>query len=119
MTGNIRGDLAAIFAKKEQQLRDGTNRGLLVAGEHVLGESNAHTPHEEGPLERSGKVTQDEGALTAAVSYNTPYAVRQHEDLTYRHDPGRTAKFLENAFNAERTVLGDIVAEQVRREQRR
>jgi hypothetical protein len=109
--GDFRDGLRQLVA----EVRRGAADGLLVAGEHVLGESNAHTPHEEGPLERSGKVTVDEDALEVAVSYDTPYAVRQHEDLTYRHDPGRTAKFLENAMNAESATCGQIVATSIRR----
>lgn len=101
----------------ERLVIEAIGEGVLLAGEHVLGESNDHTPHEEGPLERSGKTsTEDTGSkATVAVSYDTPYAVRQHEDLTYRHDPGRTAKYLENALNAESTVVPVIVQTAIRR----
>lgn len=108
-------DVLRQLAEAERKVRDGVNEGLYLGGEHVLGESNAHTPIEEGPLERSGKVTQDPDQFKVAVSYNTPYAVRQHEDLTYAHDPGRTAKFLENAFNAEAATVAQIVVTSVRR----
>ncbi len=105
------------LADLEQLVAAAAADGIFLGGEHVLGESNDHTPHEESPLERSGKVTTDTtgSEVTAAVSYNTPYAVRQHEDLTYRHDPGRTAKYLENALNSERTVVAQIVATSIRR----
>jgi hypothetical protein len=49
------------------------------------------------------------------ASYDTPYAVRQHEDLTYRHAPGRTAKYLERPLNASRTQVLAIIAAQLRR----
>ncbi len=29
------------------------------------------------------------------MSYDTPYAIRQHEELDYRHAEGRIAKYLE------------------------
>lgn len=96
--------------------RRGAARGLYMAAEHVLAESDRHVPHEEGTLSRSGKATVDESELRAAVTYDTPYAVTQHEDLTLAHDPGRTAKFLENAFNSQRATIGEIVATHVRRE---
>lgn len=108
LTRNLQGVLFAVKA--------GAASGLYLAVEHVLGESNAHVPHEEATLERSGKATVDEATLKAAVSYNTPYAVVQHEDLTLRHDPDRTAKYLENAFNSERGTCRDIIATAVRRE---
>jgi hypothetical protein len=50
-------------------------------------------------------------------SHTTPptYAVRQHEDLSYRHDPGRSAKYLEQPLNEERDTMLDIIAAQIRR----
>lgn len=92
----------------------GAERGIVLGTEHVLGVSREHVPHEEATLERSGKASQE--GLRGAVSYDTPYAVVQHEDLTLAHDPGRTAKYLENAFNSERTTVAKIVATAVRRE---
>ena len=45
------------------------------------------------------------------ISYDTPYAVRQHEDMSYRHDPGRTAKYLEGPLMAEAQTVAKIVGE--------
>lgn len=93
---------------------EGAERGVVLGTEHVLGVAREHTPIEEDTLERSGKASQD--GLRGAVSFDTPYAVVQHEDMSLQHDPGRTAKYLENAFNSEKATVGAIVAEQVRRE---
>lgn len=71
--------------------------GLRLGGEHILKLARDKVPLEEGTLERSGVVT-DNGKDTVAVSFDTPYAVRQHEDLGLRHDAGRSAKFLERAM---------------------
>jgi hypothetical protein len=49
------------------------------------------------------------------VSYDTPYAARQHEELDWRHAPGRQAKYLEQPLNAERATVLDLVAAQMRR----
>ena len=57
----------------------------------------------------------DPSSLTGAVSYDTPYAVRQHEDLTLRHDAGRKAKYLEDPMNEERQVIAGLIAAQIRR----
>ena len=81
-----------VHAEKMSALKD--------IAEYVLGESIQQVPHEEGDLQSSGKVSVDEGSSRAAVSYDTPYAVRQHEDMTYQHDPGRKAKYLEDPLNA-------------------
>ncbi|ARX85629.1 hypothetical protein SMD44_05093 [Streptomyces alboflavus] len=95
--------------------RQGAARGLRLAAEHVLEVSRRRVPIEEATLERSGTATVDESTLTAAVSYDTPYAVRQHEEMTYRHDAGRTAKYLEAPMTEEAGTVAEIIAAQVRR----
>jgi hypothetical protein len=81
--------------------------GLKLAAEHLLQVSADLAPHEEGDLERSGEVSKDDDELTVAVSYDRPYAVRQHEEMTWRHDPGKQAKYLEGPMGTEReTMLG-------------
>ncbi|WKX70046.1 hypothetical protein [Streptomyces sp. XD-27] len=95
--------------------REGAARGLRLAAEHVLDRTRAQVPIEEATLERSGTATVDETDLTAAVSYDTPYAVRQHEELGYRHDAGRKAKYLEDPLNQEAATVAEIIAAAVRR----
>jgi hypothetical protein len=87
--------------------------GLQRALEHTLGVSNSRVPLEEGTLERSGRVVRD--GLNGAISYDTIYARRQHEELEWKHLPGRTAKFLENAMNSEREVMLRLMAVPLRR----
>lgn len=89
--------------------------GLKLGAEHLLGESRKEVPLEEGVLERSGVATVDAASLTAAVSYDTPYAVPQHEELDWRHDEGRKAKYLEDPAAREAPVIGEIVAAAIRR----
>lgn len=84
--------------------------GLTLAAEHLLQVSRTEVPIEEATLERSGVATVDEDDLTAAVSYDTPYAVRQHEELTWRHDAGRKAKYLEDPMNEERDTMLALIA---------
>ncbi|MEV6074351.1 hypothetical protein AB0L80_04430 [Streptomyces sp. NPDC052069] len=95
--------------------RSGAVRGLRIAAEHVLAESRKVVPIEEATLERSGVATVDETRLTAAVSYDTVYAVRQHEELNYRHDAGRTAKYLERPLTEQVDTVAEIIAAQLRR----
>lgn len=93
----------------EAYLEAAADRAAYAAGEHLLGVSNAHVPIEYADLERSGAVSDAEDGVVT-VSYDTPYAVVQHEDLTFQHNPGRTAKYLENATNTERDVMLAIMA---------
>lgn len=111
------GDLLGNLAKRVEAVTTASDRGLMLAGQHVLNVSNRQVPHEEGDLERDGAVVQGTGEV--AVTYGrdaqvAAYAVRQHEDLSLRHDSGRNAKFLENAMNSEREKALALIAETTR-----
>lgn len=86
---------------------------LVAAGEHVLNTSNDKVPHETGDLERTGVSSYDLASGTAAVSYKDAdyhgQAVDQHENMSYKHDEGRSAKFLELALISERQVVARIM----------
>jgi hypothetical protein len=98
----------------QEEIRQAALRGLMAGGEHILDLARATVPLEEGTLERSGRSSSDgEGAV--AVSFDTPYAVRQHEDLTARHAGGRKAKYLENALAEGAEDVGRLVQVAVQR----
>ena len=50
------------------------------------------------------------------ISYDTVYAVRQHEDLSLRHDDGRQAKYLETAMADNVDSARALVAQAIRAE---
>ena len=89
------------------------SEGLARALEHTLGVSNTLVPLDEGTLERSGKVIVN--GLEGAISYDTVYAKRQHEELTWKHLPGRQAKYLEQPMHTEAETMLAIMAASVRR----
>lgn len=98
---------------------------LRTGGEAILTEAINETPIDTGTLRRSGTVTvgglpNSEQVYKAAeagtehknafpepvgkekavyVSFNTPYARRQHEEIGYNHPLGGGPKYLENPFN--------------------
>ncbi|MFF0630384.1 hypothetical protein [Streptomyces sp. NPDC004296] len=96
-------------------IRQAAARGLLLGAEHVLQASRQRVPIAEGTLERSGAASVDEQQLAAAVSYDTPYARRVHEDLNARHSPGRSAKYLESVLPQTAGDVQAIIAAQIRR----
>ncbi|MFD6889296.1 hypothetical protein [Streptomyces sp. NPDC059957] len=96
-------------------IRQAAVRGLLLGAEHVLGASRQRVPIAEGTLERSGATSVDEATMTAAVSYDTPYARRVHEDLTARHSPGRSAKYVESVLPESADAVQELIAAQIRR----
>lgn len=112
--------MAKAMEKAAKNGRNGAVRGLELGARQVLDVSNSQVPHEVGDLERDGAASVDSAMLKAAVSYGrnaetAEYAVPQHERMDYRHDPGRNAKYLENAFNSEAGVVSQIIAEQTRK----
>ncbi len=94
-------------------IAEAVERGLQAGADLLLDESNRKAPVEEGNLIRSGvaKAQGDE----AAVGYNTPYAIPQHEELGWRHDEGREAKFLENAQRNHANEIQEAIADEIRR----
>ncbi|MGW4639553.1 hypothetical protein ACWEN6_13545 [Sphaerisporangium sp. NPDC004334] len=86
---------------------------LDAATAHLLTESRARVPVQYGDLYRSGAASVDDRLLMGAVSYDQPYAVRQHEELTYHHTQGE-AKYLENALLEEADTLEAIIAAHLR-----
>lgn len=100
-----------------EALLDGASaEGLTLAAEHLLQVSRTEVPIDEATLERSGVASVDENDLIAAVSYDTPYAVRQHEEMTWRHAEGRKAKYLEDPMHAERETMLALIAAPLREE---
>ena len=73
----------------------------------ILVKSKALVPVEDGDLRDSGTVTVNN--TEGVVSYNTPYAVRQHEDMTLRHPRGGQAKYLERVLPKNVQSLGSKI----------
>ncbi len=88
----------------EVRLITGVTEQLYVAAfnaaldlmEHGAEESSREAPIEEGTLVRSAHVSVDQPNGVVQISYDTPYAIVQHEDQSLRHDDGRKAKYLED-----------------------
>lgn len=100
---NIDGHLAGIEAA--------TPRALAAGAEVIRAAAAAQTPIETGRLVGSAAVTVD--GDDATVSYDGPYARRQHEELTWRHETGR-AKYLELAVIEEADNAVDVMAHELR-----
>jgi hypothetical protein len=80
-------------------IRRASAEGLTLGAELILGEAIAIVPLDEATLQDSGKVTPATPEdLDAAITFDTPYAVAQHERLDFIHPNGRQAKYLERPF---------------------
>lgn len=90
-----------------------SERALFEAGSHVLEEAGKTIPYQEGTLLASGEVQAD--SKEAVISYDTPYAVAQHEDVTFRHAKGRRAKWLELTIRERIDAINRILSDGVGR----
>lgn len=86
---------------------EGVTKALQALTEAVLAEANKTVPLEEGTLQRSGQAEAE--GKEAQVSYDTPYAVVQHEDPHLRHDPGRRDHWLEQAVEERKSEWAELV----------
>ena len=99
------------------QIEAAQNRAAAVAAERLRAEAVARAPVDNGILRGSAAVTQTSfaDAGTAAVSFDTVYAARQHEELGWAHPNGGQAKYLESALNDLSGELQQIAAAEIRR----
>lgn len=88
--------------------------GVYEAAEALLDQAVEKTPVQDGVLRASGRATQE--GNVSAVSFNTPYAVRQHEELGYQHPNGGQAKYLEKPANSFGPTMEQIVAQAIVRD---
>ena len=116
-------------------------KALRTGAEALLTEAIDETPIDTGTVRRSGTVTV--GALpdvaqvyeaaesgrdmkdafsdpvgkekAVYISFNTPYARRQHEELDYEHPRGGKAKYLEDPFNRNKNKVLKYADKQIRK----
>ncbi len=97
------------------QTQDAARRGVAKALERLRGLAVAAAPFREGDLRESAAVVQNEnGGIGGAVTFDTPYAARQHEELDWKHKEGR-ARYLAGPLEENAPELGAIIATEIRR----
>lgn len=100
------------------RINAGAAVGLAKAADHLLTEATKTIPLDTGDMARDGQTSVDGSQLVATVYYDGPsnaYVARQHEELAYRHAPGRRAKWLELTGYEQAEALNRIVADEVRK----
>lgn len=80
--------------------------------ESILSESKKEVPWDTTHLQQTGTVEPVPEIDGFEVGYNTPYAARQHEDMTLNHPkPGTKAKYLEDPAMRIAPTIADDIAE--------
>jgi hypothetical protein len=88
-------------------------RALESGAEDILTESQSEVPLDTGDLMRSGRVERS-GTREVLIRYVSPYALKQHEELSYSHGGGRKWKYLEDPLRRRGKQVIKEVAEAVR-----
>ncbi len=99
MSGKFKVKVRLDKAKIKNVTRQCTQKGTWSALDHLAAVSKQQVPLDQGPLKNSCYVDVNEDGSSGTVSYDTPYAVVQHENMQYQHQRGRKAKYLEDPAN--------------------
>ena len=93
----------------ERCVRSGGRKGTFAMLDHIASVSKDQVPLDMGPLKNSCTVEVSEDGSSGTISYDTPYAVAQHENTGFTHQRGRKAKYLEDPVN-DRAVQQEALA---------
>lgn len=101
-----------------RRLLEAFERGIVEAADELKRLSQNEVPVDQFDLMRSAKVSTDTtgSVVEAAVSYDTPYAARQHEERDWKHQDGRKAGYLGDPLRANSQRLQAHIANTVRGE---
>lgn len=83
----------------KQVVGSGSRLATFKALDHLANVSKQQVPLDQGPLQNSCYVDVAADGSSGTVSYDTPYAVIQHESMGFNHQRGRKAKYLEDPCN--------------------
>lgn len=88
--------------------------GLLRdVGEMILNESNKIAPIDEGTMINTGSVSVNDNKVY--ISYDTAYAIKQHDDTGLTHKNGRQDHFLSKAVETNQKKALDYIADGLER----
>ena len=95
MTAKIKVNWNDIEARRAAD--EGVEEGLMMAAREILAASDQIVPLDEGVLAGTGQVDFSKSEEMAHVFYDTPYAVKLHEDRRLEIQGGRQVQYLRKA----------------------
>lgn len=96
------------------RVKANAGNAMVRIGEDLAAKSAGEAPFASGDLEGDCVASYD-GNGRLSVGYSLPYALIQHENLSFSHPRGGKAKFLEDPFNANAARYVEMVGEAVKR----
>ena len=91
-------ELQKVLKKMPKQAESAVKKELKKIGQDLKGKSQRLAPVDTGDLRGSAYSVQ--AGMGLEVGFTEPYAIKQHEEVGYRHPKGGEAKFLETPFKA-------------------
>jgi hypothetical protein len=90
---------------------------MRIVTEDLVGRAQRQVPRDEGTLAGTGtaEVEQHGQLVIGRVTFSTPYAQKQHEDLTLNHPKGGKAKYLEEPLTSEAARYTKTIADTIKR----
>lgn len=104
------------YQRVNARMKSAVKEGVTDSTLHLLGESKQQAPLDTGDLRGAGKskVTQVGEDIVGTVSFNKPYALIQHEDMTFNHPKGGKAKYLSDPLNQNANRYKRYIQDKVR-----
>lgn len=101
MSRQVKLDVKVKFDKAliKSAVKGASEAGTHAALDHLATVSKNQVPIDTGALKASCAVQVGAGGTSGAVSYDTPYAIIQHEATGYSHPKGGKSKYLEDPAN--------------------
>ena len=101
--------------KVSEKIKGEARKAVHTAGEALLTEANKTVPHDEGTLERSGFVDSSRfGDIVTVIAYDTPSAVKVHEDTTLNFRGNGRSKWLENTAKSMSNKIENWIAKEMK-----
>lgn len=113
-------NLLAATKRHEKYKAKGFINGIKKAGKLILDESRKIVPIDTKALYNSSS-TKTRGRGWASIQetmYEMYYGIYVHENLTARHKPGKSAKFLERPVRQNRAKIRSIINTEMRKNPR-
>ena len=111
----VTGDRAVLanLRLRLERINDNVQGAMTLVVADLKSKSQDIVPVDTGLLRSTAnyRVKRGRNYIRGSVGYNTHYALEQHENLNYRHKPGKFAKYLTTPLylNASR-YFADIEA---------
>lgn len=97
-----------------EAMRKAAQEAVQEVAEDILTEANDRVPLDEGDLARSAEVVPFPQEGKAAITYDTPYAIRQHEDRTLNHPRQGEHHWLEKTVEENAPRYFQHIADKIR-----